>query len=96
VRKRPLYEVVGQLGMWGFLICGTQAAALEHEAMRNASWNGGTVGLFIAYTAGTFFTQFLLDTTEFMIYSNVDSVHHCANALSYGIIDVLQPLAAFQ
>jgi solute carrier family 35 protein F1/2 len=42
VRKRPLYEVVGQLGMWGFLICGAQAAGLEHEGMKTVSWNGFT------------------------------------------------------
>ncbi|KAG6895856.1 hypothetical protein C0992_011995 [Termitomyces sp. T32_za158] len=39
VRKRPLYEVVGQLGMWGTLINGIQAAGLEHGAMKLASWN---------------------------------------------------------
>ena len=42
VRKSPLYEVVGQLGMWGTLINGIQAAGLEHKAMTQASWNGAT------------------------------------------------------
>ena len=42
MRKSPLYEVVGQLGMWGTLINGIQAAGLEHKAMRTASWNGTT------------------------------------------------------
>lgn len=41
VRKRPLYEVVGQLGMWGFIINGIQSSALEWEGMRDAPWNGG-------------------------------------------------------
>jgi len=40
VRQSPLYEVVGQLGMWGTLINGIQATALEHEGMRDATWNG--------------------------------------------------------
>ncbi|KAK7061087.1 hypothetical protein VNI00_000822 [Paramarasmius palmivorus] len=40
VRKRPLYEVVGQLGMWGFIICGSQAGGLEHEGMLTANWDG--------------------------------------------------------
>jgi solute carrier family 35 protein F1/2 len=40
VRQSPLYEVLGQLGMWGTLIIGIQAAALEHKAMRDATWNG--------------------------------------------------------
>jgi len=33
---------VGQLGMWGFLICGAQAAGLEHNEMKAASWTAGT------------------------------------------------------
>jgi hypothetical protein len=35
-------QVVGQLGMWGALICGTQAASLEHAEMKTASWNAFT------------------------------------------------------
>ena len=42
VRRSPLYEVVGQLGMWGTLINGIQAASLEHYDMTQASWNGAT------------------------------------------------------
>jgi solute carrier family 35, member F1/2 len=37
-----LRKVVGQLGMWGVLINGIQAAALEHNGMKTASWNGTT------------------------------------------------------
>ena len=40
MRKSPLYEVVGQLGMWGVIINGIQAAGLEHQGMRTATWNG--------------------------------------------------------
>ena len=40
VRRSPLYEVVGQLGMWGTLINGIQAAGLEHNGMRTANWSG--------------------------------------------------------
>lgn len=42
VRRSPLYEVVGQLGMWGMIINGIQAAGLEHHDMTQASWNGKT------------------------------------------------------
>ena len=35
-------KVVGQLGMWGFLISGIQAAALEHKEMKTVTWNGAT------------------------------------------------------
>ncbi|KAF8661258.1 hypothetical protein AX16_001361 [Volvariella volvacea WC 439] len=40
VRKRPLYEVVGQLGMFGVIINAAQGAGLEHKAIREATWNG--------------------------------------------------------
>jgi len=51
VRKSPLYEVIGQMGMWGTIINGIQAAGLEHNQMKTASWNGTTIGLLVAYTA---------------------------------------------
>ena len=40
VRQSPLYEVVGQLGMWGTIINTVQAAALEHKGMSVVPWNG--------------------------------------------------------
>ncbi|KAG5647830.1 hypothetical protein DXG03_007754 [Asterophora parasitica] len=49
VRKRPLYEVVGQLGLYGTLINGIQASALEHKGMKTATWNSMTT-MFILYT----------------------------------------------
>ncbi|KAG9017167.1 hypothetical protein FRB90_001519 [Tulasnella sp. 427] len=52
VRTSPLYEVVGQLGMWGTLINGIQASGLEWKNMRDSTWSGATVGLLVAYTAG--------------------------------------------
>lgn len=51
VRKRPLYEVVGQLGMWGFIINGIQSSALEWKGMRDAPWNAGiSESFFPEYT----------------------------------------------
>ena len=40
VRKRPLYEVVGQLGMWGTVINGIQASCLEHKKWKESTWSG--------------------------------------------------------
>jgi len=40
VRKSPLYEVLGQLGMWATLINGIQAASLEHKKMMEVTWSG--------------------------------------------------------
>ena len=46
MRRSPLYEVVGMLGMWGTLINGIQASGLEHRAMRTATWDGATGASF--------------------------------------------------
>jgi solute carrier family 35, member F1/2 len=45
-------QVVGQMGLWGSIINGVQAASLEHRQIRDAPWTGAVVGLLIAYTAG--------------------------------------------
>jgi len=50
VRKRPLYEVVGQLGFWGFIINGVQAAILERKKMLEVPWDGAIIGLLMAFT----------------------------------------------
>lgn len=49
VRSSPLYEVVGQLGMWGTLINGIQASGLEWKNMRDSTWNGETSVLLQLY-----------------------------------------------
>ncbi|KAI9810153.1 MAG: hypothetical protein M1827_006679 [Pycnora praestabilis] len=50
VSKRPLYEVVGQLGFWGMLINGTQAGIFDRAAFRSAVWNGKVGGYLTGYT----------------------------------------------
>jgi solute carrier family 35 protein F1/2 len=40
VRRSPLYEVVGQLGMWGVIINGVQASIIEHHKMKTSTWSG--------------------------------------------------------
>ncbi|KAI9845711.1 MAG: hypothetical protein M1837_004544 [Sclerophora amabilis] len=58
VSQRPLYEVVGQLGFWGMLINGTQAAIFDRAAFRAAHWqpvvggwlSGYTICLFLFYS----------------------------------------------
>jgi solute carrier family 35, member F1/2 len=51
VRKSPLYEVLGQMGMWGSIINVCQAAGLEFHKLRQATWDGATAGFLLAYTA---------------------------------------------
>ncbi|KAI9852581.1 MAG: hypothetical protein M1838_000235 [Thelocarpon superellum] len=50
VSKRPLYEVVGQLGFWGMLINGTQAGIFDRSSFAGATWNGAVGGYLVGYT----------------------------------------------
>ncbi|KAI6016084.1 DUF914-domain-containing protein [Pisolithus microcarpus] len=85
VRRSPLYEVVGQLGMWGTLINGIQASALEHHDMTLASWNGATGGFLVAYTAA----MFILYTTAPLLYRSASSPFYNISLLTsdfYGLL----------
>jgi len=85
VRKRPLYEVVGLLGLFGVLINGIQAAALEHDGMRTVTWNGGTIGLLFAYTAA----MLILYTVAPLLYRMASSAYYNLSLLSsdfYGLL----------
>ncbi|OJJ45869.1 hypothetical protein ASPZODRAFT_538202 [Penicilliopsis zonata CBS 506.65] len=50
VSKRPMYEVIGQLGFWGMIINGTQAAIFDRPGFRKAVWNGKVGGYLTGYT----------------------------------------------
>lgn len=58
VSKRPLYVVLGQLGMWATIINGVQCAIFERDSIRNANWNvavglsvmGYTLAMLLLYT----------------------------------------------
>jgi len=85
VRKSPLYEVVGQLGMWGTIINGIQAAGLEHKGMREATWSGPVIGLLFAYTAA----MFILYTVAPLLYRMASSAYYNLSLLSsdfYGLL----------
>ncbi|EIW83608.1 DUF914-domain-containing protein [Coniophora puteana RWD-64-598 SS2] len=85
VRRRPLYEVVGQIGMWGMLINGCQAAGLEHAHMRTATWDGATIGILVSYTVA----MFILYTVAPMVYRMASSAFYNISLLTsdfYGLI----------
>jgi len=85
VRKRPLYEVVGQLGMWGVIINGIQASALEHKQWKESTWSGENIGLLVAYTAA----MFILYTVAPMLYRLASSAYFNLSLLSsdfYGLL----------
>lgn len=50
VSERPLYEVIGQLGFWGMIINGVQAAIFDRHSFQTATWNGQVIGYLVGYT----------------------------------------------
>ncbi|KAF5388654.1 hypothetical protein D9757_004813 [Collybiopsis confluens] len=77
--------VVGSLGMFGFIICMSQAAGLEHNDWFAATWNGANVGLILAYTAA----MFILYTVAPILYRMASSGYYNLSLLSsdfYGLI----------
>ncbi|KAK9471152.1 uncharacterized protein V1510DRAFT_421001 [Dipodascopsis tothii] len=50
VSKRPIYEVLAQMGLFGFLINGVQCAIFERESLQTAAWGGRVAGWFTGYT----------------------------------------------
>jgi len=85
VRKRPLYEVVGQLGMWGFIINSIQSAILESKEMKNVPWNGEIIGLLAAFTCA----MIILYTVSPLLYRLASSVYFNLSLLSsdfYGLL----------
>lgn len=50
VSKRPLYEVVGQIGFWGMLINPVQAAIFDRDQFQNATWNSKVGGYIVGFT----------------------------------------------
>ncbi|KAI0292292.1 DUF914-domain-containing protein [Russula brevipes] len=85
VRRSPLYEVVGQLGMWGTIISAIQGSIIEHHKMKEASWSGRNIGLLFAYTAA----MFILYTLAPLIYRLASSAYFNISLLSsdfYGLL----------
>jgi len=85
VRRRPLYEVVGQLGMWGTIINGVQASLIEHKKMKVATWSGRNIGLLFAYTAA----MYILYTVAPLLYRLASSAYFNLSLLSsdfYGLL----------
>ena len=50
VSKRPTYEVLSFLGLFGILINGVQAAIFDRQSFQDATWNGSVIGYMIGYT----------------------------------------------
>ncbi|PYI15697.1 DUF914 domain membrane protein [Aspergillus japonicus CBS 114.51] len=50
VSKRPMYEVIGQMGFWGMWINGVQCAIFDRSSFHGATWNGKVGGYIAGYT----------------------------------------------
>ncbi|KAF8328377.1 uncharacterized protein EI90DRAFT_2926025 [Cantharellus anzutake] len=85
VRQRPLYEVVGQLGLWGTIINGIQAAGLEHNGIRTASWHAPVIGLLFAYTAA----MLILYTVAPLLYRKASAAYFNLSLLSSDFFGLL-------
>lgn len=51
VRGRPHYEVVGALGLVGFIVNGILVGGYEHATVYESAWTGRNVGLLMAYVS---------------------------------------------
>jgi len=85
VRRRPLYEVVGQMGMWGTIINGIQASCLEHKGWMNSNWDSENIGLLVAYTGA----MFILYTVAPMLYRSASSAYFNLSLLSSDFFGLL-------
>ena len=47
VSKRPLYEVVGQLGFWGMFIDGAVTGIFDRAQYKQSVWHDGKVGGYL-------------------------------------------------
>ncbi|KAF8242665.1 DUF914-domain-containing protein [Wilcoxina mikolae CBS 423.85] len=50
VSQAPLYEVVGQIGLYGMIISGAQAGIFDRESFQSATWNGQIGGYLVGFT----------------------------------------------
>ena len=50
VSKRPLYEVVGQLGLYGIFINGVQASIFDRNQFEESTWRPVIAGYIVGFT----------------------------------------------
>ncbi|PKS09447.1 hypothetical protein jhhlp_004063 [Lomentospora prolificans] len=50
VSKRPMYEVLSFLGIFGFCIIGVQAAIFDRHTIEEAVWTGPIIGYLVGFT----------------------------------------------
>lgn len=48
--KRPIYEVLSFMGMWGMIINAVTAAIFDRWTFQQANWDGPVIGYVVGYT----------------------------------------------
>lgn len=54
VSKRPLYEVLGNLGLFGMIIIGVQGAIFDRKTIEDGAWDSKAGGYMVGYTCCLF------------------------------------------
>ncbi|EMR10477.1 hypothetical protein PNEG_01190 [Pneumocystis murina B123] len=52
--KRPIYEVIGQLGFWGIFIDAIQISLFEKKHLKETQWSKKTIGFIFGYNIALF------------------------------------------
>ncbi|KAI1408257.1 DUF914-domain-containing protein [Hypoxylon sp. FL1857] len=74
VSKRPMYEVLSFMGLFGMCINGVQAAIFDRQSFQQATWNSEVAGYLVGYTL-----------VLALFYSAVPFIFRIASAAFYNI-----------
>lgn len=91
VSKKPLYEVVGQLGFYGMFIMGIQCAIFERTSLREAHWTPAVGGYLTGYT----FSMLLLYTTAPILFRMSSSAFYNLSLLTSDFWSLLIGIKVF-
>lgn len=85
VRRSPLYEVLGQMGLWGMVASSVQSLILERQKWKTSTWDGATAGLLMGNTISVF----IIYTLQMMLFRVASSPYFNISLLTsdfYGLL----------
>ncbi|KAI6040246.1 solute carrier family 35 member SLC35F1/F2/F6 [Pisolithus marmoratus] len=85
VRRSPLYEVLGQMGLWGMVASSVQSSIVERQKWKTSTWDGATAGLLMGNTVSTF----IMYTLQMMLFRVASSPYFNISLLTsdfYGLL----------
>lgn len=85
VRRSPLYEVLGQMGLWGTVASSVQSLILERQKWKTSTWDGATAGLLMGNTISVF----IIYTLQMMLFRVASSPYFNISLLTsdfYGLL----------